>query len=119
MDNLTLNQMTQKDNDNTQIIETDVPSYDDTLSLRVIDELLNLSKVKTISRIKPEQITNLVKLFLFSETFKAPFCQNLANHILQLQISLNGLGRQELVQLVQQRNNAFIEKPLTSNGVFK
>lgn len=118
--NLSLKDMTNKNEDNTVIVNTnDNDNYNDEIALKVVNELLNYDKLKTISRIKPNQVTSLVKLYLFSNVFKAPFCKELADNILQLQISLNGYGRQELVQLVQQRNAGMYEKPITSKDIFK
>ena len=121
MKKLTLGKMTERDEtDNTNIVVEDNPdTFNDEIALRAVEELLNFDKIKTISRIKPSQVANLTKLYLFSEVFQAPFCKNLADNILQLQISLNGYGRQELVQLVQQRNSMPFEKPMTSKDIFK
>lgn len=76
----------------------------DEISNRAISELLSKKKLKTVSRIKMEQVSNLTKLYLFSKTFGESFPREVADLILQLQISVNGLSRRELVQLVQQRN---------------
>lgn len=124
MEKLTLNKMTGKDNDNTQtinLIENEPNPIADEISLRAIDELLNLEKLKTISRVKPEQVSNLVKLYAFADTFKTAFPRSLADYVLQLQISLNGLGRRELVQLVQQRGGELMldQRPQTSKNIFK
>lgn len=118
--NLTLSKMTNKSDDGTTInFNTDEPNFNDEIGMKAVAELLNIDKLKTISRIKPDQVSNLTKLYLFSQTFNAPFTKDLADNILQLQISLNGYGRRELVQLVGQRNNTFIEKPITSKDIFK
>jgi hypothetical protein len=76
----------------------------DKISLKAIEELLNIKKLKTISRIKFEQVPILSKLYMFTEIFGEKYTKNLADQILQLQISVSGLGRRELVQLVQQRS---------------
>lgn len=106
MKKLKLNDLTNKDDDNTNIIlNTDNnDTYNDLIALKAVDELLNLSKLKTITRINPDQVDIISKLYLFSTVFKVPFTSQLADTILQLQISLRGLGRQELVQLVNQRS---------------
>ena len=101
----TLSEMTGRDEHDptyTQFVNDDPVS--DLISLKAIDELLNMKKLKTISRVKFEQVPILSKLFLFSDTFGENFTKKLANYILELQISTNGLGRRELVQLVQQRS---------------
>lgn len=95
-------------------------STQDQIALKAVDELLDIRKLKTISRIKPDQITNITKLYMFAQTFKTPFAKHLADTILQLQISTNGLGRQELVQLVQQRIGGYIiPDTTTKKGIFK
>lgn len=93
---------------------------DDQISLLAIGELLNKKKIKTISRIKPEQTSNIAKLYMFSQTFDDPFTKNLADTILQLQISINGLGRKELVNLVQKRTDMMMEqRAVTSKDIFR
>ena len=95
-------------------------SHNDLISLLAISELLDLKKVKTISRIKNDQVSNISKLYLYGETFDIPFVKNLADNILQLQISINGLGRKELVQLVQQRfSDIEIEKKVNRKDIFR
>ena len=95
-------------------------SHNDLISLLAISELLDLKKIKTISRIKNDQVSNISKLYLYGETFDIPFVKNLADNILQLQISINGLGRKELVQLVQQRfSDIEIEKRVNSKDIFR
>jgi hypothetical protein len=98
----------------------DTPS--DLISLKAIDELLNIKKLKTISRVKFEQVPVLSKLYLFTDIFGEGFTKNLADTILQLQISVSGLGRREMVQLVQQRNQMFDtlqQQPKSSKDIFR
>lgn len=123
-DILTLEKMTQKEEEKEALpIFDDGESVSDKVSMLAINELLNLDKLKTISRIKAEQTPILTKLFLFNDVFNTPFTKDLANYILQLQISVNGLGRRELVSLVQQRdmsielNNA--QNKISSKNIFK
>lgn len=121
---LTLQDLTGKDEDGLYNINLDSSNIDETtqdkISILAVNELLDLKKLKTISRVKPDQITNITKLYLFADTFKTPFARQLADTILQLQISLNGLGRQELVQLVQQRIGGYIlPEPPVKKGIFK
>lgn len=101
-------------------VSMDDPQNNDLISMMAIQELLNLKKLKTITRIKPEQVSNISKLYIFSQTFNTGFTKNLADMILQLQISINGLGRKELVQLVQKREEMLTEtKRLTSKDIFR
>lgn len=74
----------------------------DLVSLIAISELTNLEKLKVITRLKDEQVPQMAKLYMFAETFDIPFIRNLADNILQLQISIRGLGRKELVNIVRE-----------------
>ena len=118
---LTLPEMTKRnETDNTNIvIENAETPFNDEIALLAVNELLDEKKIKVNSRIKPTQVSNLTKLYLFGEIFGVPACIAIADNILKLQISLNGYGRQELVQLVQQRSNGIYEKPITSKDIFK
>ena len=74
----------------------------DLVSLIAISELTNLNKLKVITRLKDDQVPLLSKLYMYAETFNIPFIKNLADNILQLQISIRGLGRKELVNIVRE-----------------
>ena len=73
----------------------------DLVSLIAISELTNLDKLKVITRLKDGQVPLMSRLYMFAETFNIPFMKNLADNILQLQISIRGLGRKELVSVVR------------------
>lgn len=75
------------------------------ISLIAVQNLLSPKNIKSNSRIKFTQVSELTKLFLYSDIFKIETVRKLANNILDLQISINGLGRKELVELVSQNNN--------------
>jgi len=77
-------------------------SSSDLVSLIAISELTNLEKLKVITRLKDEQVPLLAKLYMYAETFDVPFIKNMADNILQLQISIRGLGRKELVNIVRE-----------------
>lgn len=104
IDDLTQNNDEQKYN---TLINNDQREKNDEISLMAINELLNKKKLKTISRVKFEQVSIIAKLYLYSNVFGDNFTSTLADLILQLQISTNGLGRKELVQMVQQRTEIF------------
>ena len=119
METMTKNTDEQKYN---ALINNDNRDQNDMISMLAITELLDVKKLKTISRIKFDQVGILTKLFLFSKTFDDRFTADIGNLILQLQISTNGLGRKELVQLVQQRTDLFDMaqmKPKTSKDIFR
>lgn len=116
MKKLGIQDMTQKNEDQTYIINQTEESQSDEISLLAINQLLDEKNLKTISRLNPEQISILTKLYLFSDTFKTPFTKALADNILKLQISIRGLGRRELVQLVQRRDGMFdANQPIKSS----
>ncbi len=84
----------------------------DLVSLIAISELTNLNKLKVITRLKDEQVPLLSKLYMYAETFNIPFIKNLADNILQLQISIRGLGRKELVNIVRESTPQEVKRSL-------
>jgi len=84
----------------------------DLVSLIAISELTNLDKLKVITRLKDEQVPTLSKLYLYAERFNVPFIKNLADNILQLQISIRGLGRKELVNIVRESTPQEVKRSL-------
>ena len=84
----------------------------DLVSLIAISELTNLDKLKVITRIKEEQVPILTKLYMYAETFNIPFIKNMADNILQLQISIRGLGRKELVNIVRESTPSEVKRGL-------
>jgi len=110
----------QEDQQYNNIVNHDNRETNDQISLMAIEELLSKKKLKTISRLKFEQVSIMAKLYLFSNSFEDTFTKSLADLILQLQISTNGLGRRELVQLVQQRSMFDeVEKKQHSKDIFR
>ena len=104
IEKIDLAQMTgRQESDNTYIQDSNNDIVADMISLKAIEELLNMKKLKTISRVKFEQVPILSKLYLFSNTFGENFTKKLADLILELQISTSGLGRKELVQVAQRQ----------------
>ena len=95
-DKLSLKDIINPSSDNLQY-------NNDIISIIATNELINSKNIKRISRLNPEQVMVLTKLFMFANTFNNSFVKTLATNILDLQISIKGLGRKELVQLVQQR----------------
>ena len=84
----------------------------DLVSLIAISELTNLEKLKVITRLKEEQVPILTKLYMYAETFNVPFVKNMADNILQLQISIRGLGRKELVNIVRESTPSEVKRGL-------
>ena len=112
-------EVTHQDSQDDYILPRDTGQSDE-ISLLAINELLSKKKLKTISRLKFDQVSVISRLYLYGDTFKQPFTKKLADLILQLQISTYGLGRKELVQLVQQRNMMEQGQPIkTSKDIFR
>ena len=125
MNKLNLKDMTQTDEEQKiyqQLSNQEKNDTHDLVSIMAIQELLNKKKLKTISRVKFEQVQALTRLYMFDSFFKVPFLKKLADEILQLQISVSGLGRKELVQLVQQRDSIMdteLSKIKSSKDIFR
>lgn len=104
---LKVNEMIGKPTDEelyNQFTQQDDNKPSDEISLKAIGELFDIKKIKTNSRIKFEQVGNFAKLYMYADTFGEPYTEKLVKYLLQLQVSVSGLGRKEVVQLVQQRD---------------
>lgn len=116
---LTLQEMTGRDENGLIEKEETSQSTSDIIAITAVKELLNPDKIKTNSRIDKAQIKTIAKLFLFGSVYDSNFASDLGRLILELQVSLNGLGRQELVQLVQQRSETIFTEETQKKGIFK
>ena len=121
---LNLTDFTGRDENNIKIdelIEKQIDeAKDDLISLLALQELLGEKNLKRVSRIKDTQVPALTKLFMFGDIFESDTATSLADYILNLQISIRGLGRKELVSLVQKRDDNIVEEiPLTKKGLFR
>lgn len=102
------------------LVMQDQRPQNDEISLLAISELLNDKKLKTISRVKMDQVAVLTKLYLFADIFGEKFPKKLADLILKIQISVGGLGRKELVELVQRRTDIFsLDQKPQSKDIFR
>lgn len=88
-------------------VDEGITDNTDVIKLIAVNHLLSKDNLKTNTRIKQRQVSQLSKLYLYSDVFKIPFVKSLADNILELQISINGLGRKELVELVGKVYNPF------------
>ena len=95
-----------------ELLEENISERSDLVSLIAISELTNLEKLKVITRLKDEQVPLLTRLYMYAETFNVPFMKNLADNILQLQISIRGLGRKELVNIVRESTPTEVKRSL-------
>lgn len=124
MKKLNLTDFTGRDENNIKIdelIDRQIDeAKDDLISLLALQELLGEKNLKRVSRIKDTQVPALTKLFMFGDIFESDTATSLADYILNLQISIRGLGRKELVSLVQKRDDNIVEEiPLTKKGLFR
>ena len=124
MKKLNLTDFTGRDENNIKIdelIEKQIEEAKyDLISLLALQELLGEKNLKRVSRIKDTQVPALTKLFMFGDIFESDTATSLADYILNLQISIRGLGRKELVSLVQKRDDNIVEEiPLTKKGLFR
>ena len=99
---LSMDEMTQDQYANVLKVDDNAPS--DKISEMAITELFDPKKLKNNSRIKFEQVKFLTKLEMYAQVYDIPLCHDIVKEILNLQISVDGLGRKEVVQLVQQRS---------------
>ena len=91
----------------------------DLINLLALQELTNSKKIKTNSRIKLEQVELLTKLYLFNDTFKTPLAKKLADLVLQLQVSINGLGRKEIIKMINNNSSNDIQQTNRIKDVFR
>jgi len=98
-------------------------STDDIIKLIAVQNLLSKDNLKTNTRVKMTQVDKLSKMYMFGKIFNIGFIDDLADHILELQISVNGLGRKELVELVGKVYNPYegvaAEESTKKRGVFR
>src|SRR5690606_39628508 len=102
-------------------IKNDNINITDLIKLQVAESLISNKNLKSTTRIKYEQVSHISKLYLFANIFDIDFIKNLADNILKLQISINGLGRKELIYLLGKVYNTDIGEveKLTAKGIFK
>lgn len=87
---------------NIEEIITQDKNIDDDLRLKVTNHLLDMTNNTLVnSRLNKSQINAITKLLTFSRLYKNDFTLKLAYDMLKLQVSLNGLGRKELVRILQ------------------
>lgn len=87
--------------------ENMIMSVDEQIKLDIVNSLLDDDLLQINSRIKMQQVKKLLRLYAFSDYFKVPLLKEIADLILKLQISVNGLGRKELIEVF--KNQSFYE----------
>lgn len=99
----------------------DVLTNNDELREKAIESLFEDKHLFKNSRIKNNDILKLVKLKLYGEYYGLTMIDKLIKYILQLRISVNGLGRKEVVELVKTDvfTSNMVETKNNSRGVFR
>lgn len=117
---LDIKKMTGQDQDYSQFVNNDQRQISDEVSMLAISELFDKRKLKTNSRVKFEQVQILAKLYMFTQVFGEKYTKNLADEIMMIQVSVGGLGRKEIVQMIQQRS-VFdaVQEPMKSKDIFR
>ena len=87
--------------------ENMIMSVDEQIKMDIINSLLDDDQLLINSRIKMKQVKKLLRLYAFSDYFKVPLLKQIADLILKLQISVNGLGRKELIEVF--KNQGYYE----------
>lgn len=77
-------------------------NLNDEMKLSVINNLLDMENNKKVnSRINKRQVNLLTQAYLYSDIYDNKLMGKLADNILLLQVSIGGLGRKELVRILQ------------------
>lgn len=79
----------------------DVLNENDELREKAIESLFEDKHLFKNSRIKNNDILKLARLKLYGDYYNLALINKLIKYILQLRISVNGLGRKEIVELVK------------------
>lgn len=98
-------------------IITQDKNIDDDLRLKVINHLLDMTNNTLVnSRLNKKQINTIIKLLTFARIYNNDYTLNVAYDLLKLQVSLQGLGRKELVKILQTTSDY---EPTDNNKSFK
>lgn len=79
----------------------DLLNKDDELKQKAIEALFEDKNLLKNTRVKNNDILKLARLKVFSDFYNLSLIDKLIKYILQLRISVNGLGRKEVVELVK------------------
>lgn len=98
----------------------DLLDKNDELQAKAIESLFEDKHLFKNSRVKNNDILKLARLKLYGDFYNLSLVDRFIKYILQLRISVNGLGRKEIVELV--KTDVFtsnIAEPNNSRGVFR
>ena len=99
----------------------DVLDKNDELTEKAIESLFEDKHLFKNSRVKNNDILKLTRLKLYGDYYNLSLIDKLIKYILQLRISVNGLGRKEVVELVKTDvfTSNIVEPKTNSRGVFR
>lgn len=99
----------------------DLMDNNDELREKAIESLFEDKHLFKNTRIKNNDIMKLVRLKLYGDFYNLTLIDKLVKYILQLRISVNGLGRKEIVELVKTDvfTSNIMETKNNSRGVFR
>ena len=107
------------DLDNLTVInQNDEQTNTDEIAKEIVGHLFDPDNLSQNTRIKPEQVAVMAKCEAYADYFKVPFLKTFVNKIKENQISIMGLGRRELVQMVQKRSDDPSLLAPTKRGIF-
>ncbi len=99
----------------------DVLNNSDELREKAIESLFEDKHLFKNSRIKNNDIMKIARLKLYGDFYNLTLIDKLIKYVLQLRISVNGLGRKEIVELVKTDvfTSNLAEPKNNSRGVFR
>jgi len=99
----------------------DVLNNNDELREKAIESLFEDKHLFKNSRIKNSDIMKIARLKLYGDFYNLTLIDKLIKYVLQLRISVNGLGRKEIVELVKTDvfTSNLTEPKNNSRGVFR
>jgi len=99
----------------------DVLNNSDELREKAIESLFEDKHLFKNSRIKNSDIMKIARLKLYGDFYNLTLIDKLIKYVLQLRISVNGLGRKEIVELVKTDvfTSNLVEPKSNSRGVFR
>ncbi|MEM1974135.1 MAG: hypothetical protein QXN68_05045 [Thermoplasmata archaeon] len=99
----------------------DVLNNNDELREKAIESLFEDKHLFKNSRIKNSDIMKIARLKLYGDFYNLTLIDKLIKYVLQLRISVNGLGRKEVVELVKTDvfTSNLTEPKNGSRGVFR
>ena len=99
----------------------DVLNNSDELRDKAIESLFEDKHLFKNSRIKNSDIMKIARLKLYGDFYNLTLIDKLIKYVLQLRISVNGLGRKEIVELVKTDvfTSNLVEPKNNSRGVFR